>query len=507
MDLDRLGTGEKIAAVSGILLFIFMFFDWFSVSVSGGGFSSGSLGGGNAWDTLDWIPIFLVITIAVAIGHALIEASDTDLNAPLHGSTATTVLGAISVLLILYRIIDTPGGATFVGGSVDVSPTVGIFLSLFAAGGIAFGGYRGMQEADVSFADAADQFSGGESGTGISGGRSGTASTASASAAPSAGIAPRGAACTSAAHRRGTVGTDRGARAPRGPGHAQPRGGQVSAARIRRGEIVAGLGGVVLLVSLFLPWFEPGQSGFDSLAVADLFVAAAALAAIALPLLSAGQEKTDLPVVADTVTVIAFDDRDRDRRLPPAGPNRRRARSRPLPGPGGVDRHPRRVLFSDGQRGRLNRARRVADLMHGCQASASVIGHVRQPEGAPSSPAATAAATRFEKAITVIIGLTPTEVGKRLASATCRPSTPWSGRRCRRRPPRPRLRFAPFPSGGRPPAAARRAGSGRPRSRQGHPAAAPRRGRCWDRPRWRRRRSGPPPPGRCRRSAARRPRG
>ena len=122
MDLDRLGMGEKIAAVSGILLFVFMFLDWFSVSVSGGGFSSGSLGGGNAWDSLDWIPIFLVITIAVAIGHALIEASDTDLNAPLHGSTATTVLGAISVLLILYRIIDTPGGATFVGGSVDVSP-------------------------------------------------------------------------------------------------------------------------------------------------------------------------------------------------------------------------------------------------------------------------------------------------------------------------------------------------------------------------------------------------
>jgi hypothetical protein len=78
----------------------------------------------------------------------------------------------------------------------------------------------------------------------------------------------------------------------------------VSLGRIRRGEAVAGLGGVVLLVSLFLPWFEPGRSGFDSLAVADLFVAAAALAAMALPLLSAGHEKTDVPVVAATVSVI-----------------------------------------------------------------------------------------------------------------------------------------------------------------------------------------------------------
>ncbi len=78
----------------------------------------------------------------------------------------------------------------------------------------------------------------------------------------------------------------------------------MSPGRVRRGELVAGMGGVVLLISLFLPWFEPGRSGFDSLAVADLLVAAAALTAIALPLLSAGNEKTDVPIVAATVAVI-----------------------------------------------------------------------------------------------------------------------------------------------------------------------------------------------------------
>ncbi len=35
MDVDKLNTGEKIAGVSAILLFIFMFFDWFAVEVSG----------------------------------------------------------------------------------------------------------------------------------------------------------------------------------------------------------------------------------------------------------------------------------------------------------------------------------------------------------------------------------------------------------------------------------------------------------------------------------------
>ncbi len=75
--------------------------------------------------------------------------------------------------------------------------------------------------------------------------------------------------------------------------------------RIRKGEVVAGVGGAVLLVSLLLPWFEPGRSGLSSMAVGDLFVAAAALIAIGLPLLSAGQQKTDLPVVVTTISAIA----------------------------------------------------------------------------------------------------------------------------------------------------------------------------------------------------------
>jgi hypothetical protein len=79
----------------------------------------------------------------------------------------------------------------------------------------------------------------------------------------------------------------------------------MSAGRISRGEFLAGVGGVGLLASLFLPWFEPGRSGWSSLAVADLFLAVAALMAITLPLISAGQEKTDLPIVDAALTVLA----------------------------------------------------------------------------------------------------------------------------------------------------------------------------------------------------------
>ena len=50
MEADRLSTGEKLAAVSALLLFVFMFFDWFGVEVSGvPGFGGKWGGGGSAW--------------------------------------------------------------------------------------------------------------------------------------------------------------------------------------------------------------------------------------------------------------------------------------------------------------------------------------------------------------------------------------------------------------------------------------------------------------------------
>lgn len=161
MDLNRLTQGEKIAGVSAILLFIFMFFDWYGVSISGGGQSFDLGGGGNAWDTLDFIPILLLIAIVATIGIVAVEASESDIEMPVHGATIITVVGVISFLLILFRIIDTPTFASYAGVSAEGSVKFGIFLSLIAAAGIGFGGYRAMQEEGTTFSDAADRLSGG----------------------------------------------------------------------------------------------------------------------------------------------------------------------------------------------------------------------------------------------------------------------------------------------------------------------------------------------------------
>jgi len=156
MDLDRMSTGEKIAGVSGVLLFIFMFLDWFDASASNGLFSVSV--GGSAWDAMDVIPIILMIAVVAAVGVAVIRLADAVFEPSVSVNAVVAILGAISFLLILYRIVNPPDSGF---SEVDISPAFGIFLGLIAAAGIAYGGYRAMREEGTSFGDLGDRFSGG----------------------------------------------------------------------------------------------------------------------------------------------------------------------------------------------------------------------------------------------------------------------------------------------------------------------------------------------------------
>jgi hypothetical protein len=166
MQADNLSTGEKISAASAILLFVFMFFDWFGVEISGvPGFSGDVSGsGGSAWDALDVIPLFLMLAIVVALAVAVIRLTDADVEPPISMNSVVAALGGLAVLLILYRIVFPPDFGSFGGVTVDATLKLGIFLGLLAAAGIAYGGYKAMREEGASFGDAADRLGGGGSG-------------------------------------------------------------------------------------------------------------------------------------------------------------------------------------------------------------------------------------------------------------------------------------------------------------------------------------------------------
>jgi hypothetical protein len=155
MDLDKLSLGEKIAGLSSIVLFIFLFFDWFEAEISGGGlaFSEGISG----WDLLGAIPtIVLLAAILAAVAVAVLTLMDMEIDLPVAAGIIVAVLGGISFIIILIEIVDSPDG-----GPVDISPTIWIFISLIASAGIAYGGYKAMQEEGASFGEVGDRFGGG----------------------------------------------------------------------------------------------------------------------------------------------------------------------------------------------------------------------------------------------------------------------------------------------------------------------------------------------------------
>jgi hypothetical protein len=145
MDVNNLNTGEKIAGISGIALLIIMFlFSWFSFEGVGGGLS--------AWEAFAWIDFVLFLAAAAAIALAVLAATRTDVDLPIAGSAIVTGIGALGVLLVIFRIISPPDFGAF-GFEAETDRSIGVFLGLLAIAGVTVGGWLAMQEEGASFTD------------------------------------------------------------------------------------------------------------------------------------------------------------------------------------------------------------------------------------------------------------------------------------------------------------------------------------------------------------------
>ena len=129
MDSSRLRTGELVAGIGGVALFVFLFFDWFS----GGGFT-GNLDG---WDGLGGdVTGFIVFATSIAgVSLALLAMNGLRVNLPLPRGGVTAALAILSVDIIVWRFFANPG---------DLK--IGIFLGLAAAVAIAVGAVMALRE-------------------------------------------------------------------------------------------------------------------------------------------------------------------------------------------------------------------------------------------------------------------------------------------------------------------------------------------------------------------------
>lgn len=150
MDTTRLSQGQMIAAVSAILLFIFMLFlPWLGFDQPQGSELDNSW---NAWQGTQSLDVFLFILILAALIPAFLAMSGSPAQPPFVGPATTFLLAVLGVILIMVLIID-PNPFEGVIADLEVKARIGMWLGLLATGGIAVGGYLAMQ--DEAYAPAA----------------------------------------------------------------------------------------------------------------------------------------------------------------------------------------------------------------------------------------------------------------------------------------------------------------------------------------------------------------
>jgi len=142
LDTSKISFGEMIAGVGGLLLFLFMFLKWYGVEADGV-----ELVAGNAWESFSFIDLLLFLAALVAVAVAALRAAGKLPALPIPAGQIVAIAGAVAVVLVLFRLIFTPGGGEEVAGvEFDITRKLGVFLGLLASAAIAFGGYTAMNE-------------------------------------------------------------------------------------------------------------------------------------------------------------------------------------------------------------------------------------------------------------------------------------------------------------------------------------------------------------------------
>jgi hypothetical protein len=152
IDISRLRPGEIIAGAGAVLLLVLMFaVPWYGVKSTPSPTAS-SLGVStsiNGWDSLSHLRWLLIVTIIAALALAYFQATRRAPAIPVNLSVIVTVLGLVSSLALIYRVlINVPGSDSV------VDARVGAYVGLVSALAILYGGFASMRQEGIAPQDA-----------------------------------------------------------------------------------------------------------------------------------------------------------------------------------------------------------------------------------------------------------------------------------------------------------------------------------------------------------------
>jgi hypothetical protein len=156
VDASKISASERLAAGGGVVLLIGLFLKWYGFSLSSAvtgllsahGVST-SISGWHSVTSLRWL---LLITALLAIGLALAKAYGKTVSLPIAPSVLLTGLGGLSVVWIVWRLLDHP--------APHLSVKLGLFVSLVGAVVLTVGGRQLMTETGASFEEVRERVKG-----------------------------------------------------------------------------------------------------------------------------------------------------------------------------------------------------------------------------------------------------------------------------------------------------------------------------------------------------------
>jgi hypothetical protein len=134
METGRLTQGQIILGISGLVLFISLFFKWVGVDI---GVASASQTG---WESQSSLDIYLLILAVIAVVPALLAFTGGE-GLPVANASNALLLGVIAVILMFFTM--------FIGFPDGADRKFGMWLALIASIGVAVGGYLAAQEEAV----------------------------------------------------------------------------------------------------------------------------------------------------------------------------------------------------------------------------------------------------------------------------------------------------------------------------------------------------------------------
>jgi heme A synthase len=132
MDLRRLRAGEWIAGISGLVLLMALFLPWYS---DGDGSRTG-------WQSLGALDVVLAVVALAALAIPVVTALERAPAVPLAHESLTTLIGFLTVVLVLIRVLNMPDWAT--------ERDRGLWVALAATLGIVTGGLIAMRDERLS---------------------------------------------------------------------------------------------------------------------------------------------------------------------------------------------------------------------------------------------------------------------------------------------------------------------------------------------------------------------